>query len=189
MTELAAEARRKLFHQLCLAYLAAYWLLGGSRVLPWLLAWAAFVLAFELARLRFAGLNAALWRAFGGIARPEEARRVSGIFYTSLGALGVVFFFGGFPKIVAAALLDLALGDAAAALAGRALGRHKLLGGRKSFEGSLACFLVCALVGFATGYGAAALTLSALAATALELAPYDNLFMPVGAALALRLLT
>ena len=191
MRGLAQEAGRKLFHLLSLAFLAAYQLIGCPRVVYWMLAWTALVAAAETARLRRPALNDALLAFFGGIYRRDERRALSGIFYTSLGALGLFLFFGERPPIVAAALFDLALGDAAAALVGRAFGRLKIGAGAKTLEGSLACFLTCLLVGLAMGFAALPAAASALAATLIELLPSrlfnDNLCLPLGAAAALRL--
>ena len=191
MNDLVKEIGRKLFHTLALAFLAAYWLIGYPRIIPWALAWSAFVAAAETARLRLPGLNERLLPFFGGIYREDERRRLTGIFYTSFGALAVFVFFGDKPRIVAASLFYLVLGDAAAALVGKAFGRRKIAGGEKTLEGSLACFLTCLLVGRAMGFAAFPGAAAALAATVIELLPArwfnDNLCMPLGAAAVLRL--
>ena len=49
-------------------------------------------------------------------------------------------------NFVLASFLYLAFGDAVAALAGKAWGKHKIYAG-KSLEGSLACFIVCFIAG------------------------------------------
>lgn len=176
---------------LSLAYLAAYHLIGYPRILSWMGWWLAVVAVVESARLAAPRINALLLGFFPGLARPEEHARFSGIFYTTLGALIVMAGFGRRPDIVSASLLCLALGDAAAALVGKAIGRRRI-GGKKSLEGSLACLAVCAAVGLAQGFPAPACLAMALAATAMELMPTgvvfnDNLWMPVAAALALGL--
>ena len=71
----------------------------------------------------------------------SELNAFSGIFHTTAGCLAVMFWAGSKPAVVWASLLYLALGDAAAALVGKAAGRHKIAGGKKSVEGSAACFL------------------------------------------------
>ncbi len=186
----ARECGRKAFHMLSLAYLAAYHLIGYPGVLAWMAAWTALVTALEFGRLRRPRLNAALFSFFSGMARPEERERPSGVFHTTAGALLLMAGFGEHPRIVAAALFYVALGDTAAALAGKSLGRHRI--GGKSLEGSLACFLACAAIGRALGFGPLPLLLAALSAAAIEMLPTtrffnDNLWMPVGTAAVLRL--
>lgn len=191
MNELVKECARKAFHMLSLAYLAAYWFLGYPRVLSWMAVWAAIVVAAETARLRLPALNEALTALFSGIIRPEESRRYSGIFHTTVGALLLIAGFGRHPRIVAASLFYVSFGDSAAALVGKSLGRHRI-GSKKTLEGSLACFLACALIGRLMGLDAAAVLLGAVAATTIEMLPTtrffnDNLWMPVATAAVLRL--
>lgn len=56
----------------------------------------------------------------------------------------LALFFSTQPYVLAAGILPMAYGDAAASLVGQRLGRHKYnIFGAKSFEGSLAMFSVC----------------------------------------------
>jgi dolichol kinase len=192
MDVLVREMGRKAFHMLSLIYLAAYHFLGYPRVLFWMAAWATLVLLLESGRLLCPAFNEFLLSLFAGIARDQEARSFSGIFHTTLGALILMAGFGTYPRIVFTSLFYVALGDAAAALVGKGLGRRLILGGKKSLEGSLACFLVCAALGWTAGFSAASCVLSAMAATIIEIFPTtrffnDNLWMPVATALVLRL--
>ena len=191
---LSRELQRKAFHMLSLVYLAAYQLLGHPRVLPWLAAWSAAVLVLETSRLALPRLNAALTGFFGGIARAEEMGKPSGILHTTLGALAVIAAFGDRPRVVSAAIVCVALGDAAAALVGKTYGRRPLPWGAKSLEGSLACAATCAAVCLAHGFPVPASLAAALAGALLECAPTtrvynDNLWMPVGVAAALASLS
>lgn len=184
------EIGRKIFHMLSLAYLAAYHFIGYPRVLPWFLGWSACVVAIETGRFYVPSLNQGLAAFFGKMARESELNHYSGIFHTTLGVLLVILAFGDRPKLIVAPVLYLALGDAAAALIGRFFGRHKLFGGKKSLEGSLACLAVCLLVGGWLGLPWPAAFAGALSATLIELLPNnryfnDNLWMPLGAAIAL----
>ncbi|MCX5796632.1 MAG: hypothetical protein NTY77_14155 [Elusimicrobia bacterium] len=193
MTDLRRELGRKAFHMLSLVYLAAYHLIGCPRVLVLLAAWLGLVTCVETGRFLSERLNRVLTGFFQGMIRDTEHRSYSGIFHTTAGCLATFLIAGGRPRVVTAALLCLALGDAAAALAGKAWGRHRLPGSAKTVEGSLACLLVCLGVGWAAGLGAAAATGAALAATIVELLPTtrffnDNLWMPVAAAAAAMLL-
>jgi dolichol kinase len=192
VTALRRELGRKAFHMLSLAYLAAFHLIGYPQVLVPLGAWLAFVTAVEAGRFLSPGLNRFLTGFFQGMIRETEQRSFSGIFHTTAGCLAVMLLAGRRPSVVTAALLCLAFGDAAAALAGKAWGRHRLSGSAKSFEGSAACLLVCLACGLAAGLDPLSAAAAALAATAVELLPTtrcfnDNLWMPVAAALAARL--
>jgi phytol kinase len=94
----------------------------------------------------------------------------------------------------AAAILTLALGDAAAALVGRRFGRHPYAVGqaRKSFEGSAAFFAVAVVIGalIPGAMSVAALAAFALLTTlaeALAGGGFDNAAIPLAGLLALRL--
>ena len=179
------EIARKVFHLLTLIYLWAYWTFGTTKTL-WLLGgWIALEASLEFLRLRNAALNERLIALFGAINRESERNKMSGIVWTSLGCWWTIFLFGARSEVVTAAVLYLALGDAAAALAGKAVGRHKLPfgDGAKSWEGSIACFAVCAAVGAVLGFDAVRLIAGALTATiveCVELPLNDNLWLPIG---------
>ncbi|HAM36939.1 MAG TPA: hypothetical protein DEB40_06885 [Elusimicrobia bacterium] len=187
---LKGELGRKAFHMLSLVYLAVYHWLGFPRAVMALGAWLVFVTAVEAGRFYSDRLSRGLQWIFRGMIRQTEQRSFSGIFHTTMGSFLTVLLAGGHARIVTAALAWLALGDAAAALAGKTLGRHPIAGGRKSLEGSLACLATCLAVGLALGLRPAAALAGSLAATIAELLPStrfynDNLFMPVAAAAAL----
>ncbi len=178
-----SELGRKAFHLLSLVYLGFYRLIGWPAVLRWMLAWTAVVVVVETWRLRSPGLNRALTGFFGGLARPEESDKYSGIIHTTIGVLIVMAAFGNRPAVVAAAIYCVAFGDAAAALVGKAIGRHKIRTG-KSLEGTLACFTACVLVGCLLKFPISSTILAAAAASLVELLPTtrwfnDNLWMPV----------
>lgn len=180
------EMRRKLFHLLGLLYLVLYGVAGRLPLL-WVVGVAFLMLAvFEAVRLRSPGLNAWLLKSFGGIHRPFEARTPSGILWT-LGGVWLTVAVVPHPDIVATSLLYLTLGDGMAGLVGRTFGKVRL--GRKSLEGSLACFLTCWVAGTlalqTTSVRPEAL-LGAAAATTLEMLdipPNDNLWLPFLSAL------
>jgi len=193
MTDLRRELGRKAFHMLSLVYLAAYHLIGFPRVLVPLAVWLVLVTCVETGRFLSERLNLVLTGFFRGMIRETEQRSYSGIFHTTAGCLATMLLAGRRPRVVTAALLCLALGDAAAALVGKAWGRHRLPGSAKSVEGSLACLLVCLGAGLAAGLGVMPAAAAALAAAVVELLPTtrfcnDNLWMPVAAAVAAMLL-
>jgi len=180
--ELRRELARKAFHFLSLIYLAAYFVLGRGLALAAIGAWIVLEGGIEVLRLSRPALNDALMRLFGGIHREDEERRISGILWTALGCALTIAAFGARPRAVAAGVLCLALGDSAAALVGKRLGRVQigLCGRRKTLEGSLACLAACLAAGWACGFRGAALCLGALSAAAVELLPVpidDNLWL------------
>jgi dolichol kinase len=193
MSEIKRELARKAFHMLSLVYWIAFAFLGWPSVAYWIGGWLIVVLVIETARLRVPAVERRLVGLFDGMIRETERRHYSGIFHTTAGSLAAMLIGRGDPVIVGAAIGSLSFGDAAAALAGKAFGRTKILGGHKSLEGSLACFAVCLAVTIGVGALPGAALAAALAATAVELLPTtgffnDNLWMPVASAVVLRAL-
>jgi len=182
--ELKTEFKRKIFHLLSLVYLGVYLSLGRWNAAIAIGAWFVIVTIVEWIRLRNPSLNEWLMAFFGGIHREKEMHKMSGIVWTTLGCLATITLFGDRPRVVSAGILFLALGDGVAALAGRAWGTHKWPGldGKKSVEGSLACFLACLVSGFAVGLNPVATVAGAFAGTVFELFPVpidDNLWLPL----------
>jgi dolichol kinase len=173
--------------------LAAYKFIGYPRVMAWLWAWSAIVVVGELSRLYFPSLNKALLGPMAAFSRPEEQKRVSGIFHTTLGVLFLFLMFGATPIVVSASIFCVAFGDSAAALVGKSIGRIRLFGGKKSLEGSTACWAACFLSCWSQGFSAGSSALAALACAVVEFLPTtawfnDNLWMPVAAGCILRIL-
>lgn len=193
MSDLRREFGRKTFHMLSLAYLAAFHLIGWPRV-GWIMAvWLPAVLAVEVLRLKVPALERALHAFFEGMIRDTERKHFSGIFHTTVGSLAAMLIARGEPMIVGAAILQLSLGDAASALVGKAFGRTKLFGGRKSLEGTLAGFAVGFAAAVAYGLPPGAAFAAALAGALTELLPTtpwfnDNLWVPVASATVLVLM-
>ncbi len=187
------EIRRKAFHLLSLLYLAAFIFLGYPRVIFWMSLWTAALFLLEIARLKSPQVNETLFRLFSGMARTEETKKISGAFHTALGILLLFYFFGKDIPLIKAGVFYAAFGDAAAALIGKRWGKRKILGGPKSWEGTLACFSVCLVIGLWLGFGLFASSVAALTGAAIEFFPTtvyfnDNLWMPLSTVLALRLL-
>lgn len=111
-------------------------------------------------------------------------------------AVGVVasalLFLSGGPNAFLGSILVLAFADPLAALVGTRYGKHEysVFGERRTFEGSLVCFIVAALIiGVAGLSWPMALLGGAILALAEALAPRgsDNLFLPVLAGMLLTL--
>ncbi len=181
---LAREAARKLIH-LTTATVAAMlaWALPAQPRRVLFLGVAAFALALDLARLALPGLRRHFERALGPLLRGAERRRISGASTLAIGFMAAVVLF---PRSAAVAgLLYAGCGDAAGALVGRALGRHRFPGG-KSLEGSLAVLAVTFLIAWTVPPLSPLAALGvALALTLLEAAPLpfdDNLLLPAAGA-------
>ncbi len=189
---LADEIRRKAFHLLSLLYLAAFILIGYPRIIFWMSLWTASLFLLEITRLKRPGVNETLFRLFSGLARMEEKKKISGALHTALGILLLFYFYGTDAALVKAGVFYAAFGDAAAALVGKRLGRHKIGSGPKSWEGTLACFLVCLAIGLWLGFGPQASSLAAATGAFIEFLPTtvyfnDNLWMPLSTVFVLRL--
>lgn len=190
--DLKREFGRKAFHMLSLVYLGAFHLLGWPRAGWAMAAWLPVVLLIEILRLKVPAIERALVGFFDGMIRETERRHFSGILHTTTGSLAAMLIARGDPMIVGAAIFQLALGDAASALVGKAFGRVKLFGGQKSLEGSLAGFSVGFAAALACGVRPGAAVAAALAGSLAELLPTtpwlnDNLWIPVASATALVL--
>ena len=192
VNDLKREFGRKTFHMLSLCYLGAFYVLGWPRAAIALAVWLPIVFVIEVLRLRVPAIERALFGFFEGMIRDTERKHFSGILHTTAGSLAAMLIARGDPMIVGASIMQLALGDAASALVGKAFGRTKLFGGLKSLEGCLAGFAVGFAAALACGVRPGAAFAAALAGSLAELLPTtpwfnDNLWIPVASATVLRL--
>ena len=137
------EMVRKGWHALSVVVPVGYARGVARPLVIWVLV-AALVVAvvIEVARTRSAVARSAFNTGFGALLREHERRGVSGATWLVLAFLIAVI---AFPADVAiAAMCGVALGDAAAAIVGRALGRVRGHHG-KSLAGSAVCFAATAL--------------------------------------------
>ncbi len=147
----------------------------------------------EVVRLRSRVLGALFRQFWGDQLRQHENNQMLGGTYLVMGFLFSVLAFK--PLVAVAACEFLVLGDTAAALVGKAVGRVPLFD--KTLEGSLACFSVCLVVVWALGVthpGQLPLHVGiagALVATLFEALPLpvdDNLKIPLSAGLVMHFL-
>jgi dolichol kinase len=82
----------------------------------------------------------------GSMLREEEAKSTTGSTYVIGAALLCSLLFYKQPQIAFMVLFMFILGDAVAAIVGMSIGRIKI--GKKSLEGSLACFTMCMVLFF-----------------------------------------
>jgi len=163
-----------------------YVLLDRGQMLMLVGAMVAFALVVEIARKRLGRFNAFLTSRLPIQIKDHEREHLCGSTWVILGSALTVLLFSR--PIAILAMSYLAVGDPLAAMVGKTIGRHKILGGGKSLEGSLACLAACVAVGMVlssgVGIGVALwiVLLGALAATAMELGSFridDNLLIPL----------
>jgi dolichol kinase len=94
----------------------------------------------EYVRFRDARVQALFVRFGASMLRQEESHSFTGSTYIFLSAFICSLLFFEHPHVAAIALSLFILGDAVAALVGISYGRIKI--GKKSLEGSAACFLL-----------------------------------------------
>jgi hypothetical protein len=126
------ELARKAIHVSSTAVPLLVWLLPRDVAIALLVPVAALALAIDLARHRIRPFRYHFLRHTRTMLRPHERRGLAGATWMAIAyAVAMVIF----PKPVAvAAMLFNGLGDAAAALAGKRWGRHRMAWG-KSWEG------------------------------------------------------
>jgi dolichol kinase len=184
---LTGEIKRKLFHHLALVYMLIYAIFPRMVSLILLFVLLVAVTAIEFFRLRRPELNAWFLAKFGGIHRPEEIMRWSGIFWTLFGCWLTMVIFTN-KQIVLPALGFLVFGDTAAALGGIRWGRsHWPNNPKKTYEGS-ACFTVVSALWAIFFVRWPVALLSALTAAWIETRPLpwnDNFWIPLLSALTL----
>lgn len=197
LADIRSEIPRTFFHILGGLFLAwiGYSLPApvNKMVLGAILAAAVVV---EVSRLLIPSVNVLARKLIGPFMRPREYTSVTGApAFTGGVFLAFVFFE---PPIALAALVPLVVGDRAALLVGKSVGRISFKG--KTLEGSLACFassllLYAVLARFwpeVFGHSRAILSLAALIGTLAEALPRpfdDNLTIPLAVGFFLTLVS
>ena len=186
---MARELTRKSIHLLGLVVPTLYLFTSRDFALIGVGGLVALALGAELLKVLIPSVRATFLRIFSPILRSKEQKGgPTGATYFLIGSFLCVFFFDKTLAIVC--LCFLTLGDLCAALIGKQWGRIKLFS-RKSLEGSLACFVVCAAVALLMKLHPAVAITGALVATVVELLPIgvdDNITMPLISGFAMHLL-
>lgn len=179
-TELRNELIRKGIHLLMLAVPIGYNYLSRATVVPVLSILAFVFVLIDILRTRVPVFKARINRFMGGIFRVYESKTFSGASFILFGALLSVIIFS---RAVAQLVITFTvLGDIAAALVGKRIGKHKLIA-KSTVEGSLA-FFVASFIGslFITPYPFWEKLVAVVFATIIEMLPLkidDNLTVPI----------
>lgn len=193
ITQMWSEIKRKFFHLIALIYVLGVIMLPRDRYLLLLSSALLIELALEVSRLRIPSFREWFMRGFGRLLRPEESNQLTGVFWMLLGVLVTVAISRSIPLTVCA-LLYLILGDGVASLVGMRLRGPHWPGSKKTLSGSLACLIVCLVVGtiiLRPDYGWMGVIMGAVVATLVErgfIPINDNFSIPTISALTFLLI-
>ena len=188
-----SEAARKSIHLSSLVIPFGYrYVLGYNRHMAFVLLLSALSISLIIEFNRFwqRSFRKTFYRIFGSILRRHEFKDLTGATYLLFASLLCVAFFE--PRIAAASIAFLSIGDTFAALIGMNFGKRKFLRNSKTLEGSLACFVSCMIFGIWWLGSPWLAILGALAATAAELvniALDDNITIPLTAGIVMSLVS
>jgi len=187
------ETLRKGIHISSLIIPLGYrYLLSFNRAWGFSLLLIAFSLSLVIEFYRFwqKDFHRTFYRLFGILLRKHELKDFTGATYMLFSAVICVAFFD--PLIASCAMAFLTIGDTFAALVGINFGKRWFNNRSKSLEGSLACFVSCAIFGILWLGNPPLAILGALAATIAELCNIpldDNIKIPIASALVMTLLS
>ncbi|MGK7346550.1 MAG: diacylglycerol/polyprenol kinase family protein [Candidatus Nitrospinota bacterium M3_3B_026] len=180
---------RKIFHALAGSVIPAVYYIDvlPAPVVVWGVAAVAGVwISFDTARLYSPALNAFFGRRFSALMKKKEMSSYTGATHMLAGAVIAMILFS--QPVAVTVLFFISLGDPAAAIVGRSVGRTRIYRGR-TLEGSAAMFAVCLPLGYyfaGAGWPVASVAALVAALTELYAGPVDdNLTVPIfsGAAL------
>lgn len=185
---MARELRRKSVHLLGLGIPIIYYFIDKPTAVLLVGLLVGIALFIELSKTLFPSFRGLFMRCFAPILRSHERKgKITGATCYLIGSFLCILFFS--KPLALVCLCFLILGDLFAAVVGKMWGRTKLLN-KKSLEGSMACFVVCALVALMKYHPIIALA-GALTATLVELVPTgidDNITMPLVSGLVMQLI-
>ena len=176
------EIQRKITHFIGLVIPILYHYIDNKQLVVGILAFVTWLLlCFEILRYVFPDFSSLLLKFVSPILRSHEKQgKILGSTYFVVSSLLSIVLFP--QEIAVASITFLDLGDLFAAIIGKKWGRIKIFSG-KSFEGSVACFIICFFVSILVIRIKPVVGLfGAIAATVFELVPIgidDNLTMPL----------
>ena len=174
-----AELLRKSIHLSGLVLPVIYFFLDKPTMLILIGVLTGLALTVELMKWLSPRFSEFFFQIFAALLRTHERKgAMTGATYYLISAFLCIFLFAKTLAIVC--IFFMILGDLAAALVGKKWGKTKLLG-KKSLEGSAACFVVCVLIALVKLNPLIAV-IGALVATIVELIPVpidDNLTVPL----------
>ncbi|MGA2507534.1 MAG: hypothetical protein ABSF80_08675 [Chitinispirillaceae bacterium] len=143
------EIRRKLLHLFALLMPISIFYAPRWSFPFWLVPLLLFLIfvssiIVETLRFKVPFIQKTVLSIFGSMMRKEEHSNVSGWTWVVGSAFLCSIVFNNWPYVSFIALTLFIIGDAMAALIGISIGRIKI--GKKTLEGSLACFIVCILL-------------------------------------------
>ncbi|NJL24068.1 MAG: hypothetical protein HC902_02050 [Calothrix sp. SM1_5_4] len=138
---------RRLWHFFgVMTMVVLYWIMTPQRAAIVCSAVSAFMILFDVCRLRSRRLNIFFTWLFGPFLRESERGRLAGSTFMMAGVTLCVWLY---PKnVVLLTLLFFAVADPLASYFGIRYGKDKLVG-NKSLQGSAAAFIACFVVAFA----------------------------------------
>lgn len=189
MTTYRQEVGRKFIHLGSAVFPVAYWFIPKEIFLPIIIVLTTVTIVVDYFRHKVDWLNSAFDAIFGKVLRENEDETLTGGSSVMLSQVVIVAIF---PKPIAiAALLTLSIGDSAAALVGKAVGKNKLFR-EKTFEGGLAFFVGSSIVAsLVPGIPVYAAVVASLVAAIVEVYVSfldDNLLIPLASGSTLFLL-
>ncbi len=184
--KLKNEIIRKVFHVSGITVPLVYFYIGRDYAILYTSAALLGFIVLELVRTRAHSLFP-LRRTADLIERQKEKTAIAAYIYFSIAAVLCLYFFEAVPVIVG--LSAALLGDAAAAVIGIWLGRHKLKSG-KSLEGSAAGVAVVIAIAYALNCNPATIVVSGLVFLIIDLVELgidDNFTAPLAMVVAVQL--
>ena len=181
------ELKRKIIHLIGLLIpICYYFFREEDKIIAIIILLSLTVIYFflELLRLTNKRVQRHFLIRFSSLLRSHEKQKITGTGYYLLSAVLSVSLFK--KELAIACLSFLVLGDMFAAIIGTRFGRTRIFE-NKSLEGSLACFVVCMVIGLFVAWlfpghlSLKIITIGAFTATIVELLPLgldDNLTIP-----------
>ena len=181
------ELKRKIIHLIGLLIPICYYFFRERDPIAIIILLLLTAIYFFLELLRLTNKRAQRYflTHFSSLLRTHEKQKITGTGYYLLSGLLSVSLFK--KELAIACLSFLVLGDMFAAIIGTRFGHNKIIAG-KSLEGSLACFIVCLVIGlfiawlFPNYLNLKIIAIGAFVATIVELLPLgldDNLTIPL----------